>query len=171
MTDPVLLAELMTLVEPGKVLTDAASLEADGKDWTKHFPPAPSAIVFPKDIEEAIDKIANRSRYRAYTDEKGITYYPWAWVKFYLLKVVTGQDDKAIAKFIGGPQGKQAIEYQDEAPELIRQKVESGSIRVKALLDCLRHNEAQRGAEPLTGLLGTAAQQFRKARFWGLPPR
>lgn len=127
--------------------------------------------VLPKDIEEAIDKIANRSRYRAYTDEKGITYYPWAWVKFYLLKVVTGQDDKAIAKFIGGPQGKQAIEYQDEAPELIRQKVESGSIRVKALLDCLRHNEAQRGAEPLTGLLGTAAQQFRKARFWGLPPR
>lgn len=64
MTDPVLLAELMTLVEPGKVLTDAASLEAYGKDWTKHFPPAPSAIVFPKDIEQvqAIVRWANRHK-------------------------------------------------------------------------------------------------------------
>ncbi len=64
MTDPVLLAELMTLVEPGKVLTDAASLEAYGKDWTRHFPPAPSAIVFPKDIEQvqAIVRWANRHK-------------------------------------------------------------------------------------------------------------
>ena len=64
MTDPVLLAELMTLVEPGKVLTDAASLEAWGKDWTKHFPPAPSAIVFPKTIEQvqAIVAWANRHK-------------------------------------------------------------------------------------------------------------
>ncbi|MFJ4372472.1 FAD-binding oxidoreductase [Pseudomonas japonica] len=64
MTDPVLLAELMTLVEPGKVLTDAASLEAYGKDWTRHFPPAPSAIVFPKSIEQvqAIVQWANRHK-------------------------------------------------------------------------------------------------------------
>ena len=61
MTDPVLIDELMTLVEPGKVLTDAASLDAYGKDWTKHFPPAPCAIVFPKNIEQvqAIVRWAN----------------------------------------------------------------------------------------------------------------
>ncbi|WP_425929534.1 FAD-binding oxidoreductase [Pseudomonas sp. NyZ201] len=64
MIDPVLLAELTSLVEPGKVLTDAPSLEAYGKDWTKHFPPAPSAVVFPKTVEQvqAIVLWANRHR-------------------------------------------------------------------------------------------------------------
>ncbi|WP_456020503.1 FAD-binding oxidoreductase [Pseudomonas protegens] len=52
MTNPALIDELKTLVEPGKVLTDADSLNAYGKDWTKHFTPAPSAIVFPKTIEQ-----------------------------------------------------------------------------------------------------------------------
>jgi hypothetical protein len=52
MTNPALIDELKTLVEPGKVLTDADSLNAYGKDWTKHFAPAPSAIVFPKTIEQ-----------------------------------------------------------------------------------------------------------------------
>ena len=52
MTHPAVIEELMTLVDPGKVLTDAASLEAYGKDWTKHYPPAPSAIVFPKTVEQ-----------------------------------------------------------------------------------------------------------------------
>ena len=37
MTNPALIDELKTLVEPGKVLTDADSLNAYGKDWTKHF--------------------------------------------------------------------------------------------------------------------------------------
>ena len=61
MTDPALIYELKTLVEPGKVLTDADSLNAYGKDWTKHFAPAPSAIVFPKSIEQvqAIVRWAN----------------------------------------------------------------------------------------------------------------
>ncbi|WP_303699474.1 FAD-binding oxidoreductase [Pseudomonas aeruginosa] len=61
MTDVVPIDELKTLVEPGKVLTDAASLEAYGKDWTKHFAPAPSAIVFPRSTEEvqAIVRWAN----------------------------------------------------------------------------------------------------------------
>src|SRR5690606_32631874 len=61
MTDPVLIEELKTLVEPGKVLTDAESLAAYGKDWTKHFAPAPSAIVFPKTVEQfqAIVRWAN----------------------------------------------------------------------------------------------------------------
>ncbi|MDX5372373.1 MAG: FAD-binding oxidoreductase [Pseudomonadaceae bacterium] len=61
MTNPALIDELKTLVEPGKVLTDADSLDAYGKDWTKHFAPAPSAIVFPKTIEQvqAIVRWAN----------------------------------------------------------------------------------------------------------------
>ncbi|MDD0973567.1 FAD-binding oxidoreductase [Pseudomonas fontis] len=64
MTQSVLIDELMTLVEPGKVLTDAASLEAYGKDWTKHFAPAPTAIVFPKSIEQvqAIVRWANQHK-------------------------------------------------------------------------------------------------------------
>jgi len=52
MTQAALIEELKTLVEPGKVLTDAASLDAYGKDWTKQFVPAPLAIAFPKTIEE-----------------------------------------------------------------------------------------------------------------------
>ena len=61
MTTPAQIEELKTLVEPGKVLTDADSLEAYGKDWTKHFAPAPSAIVFPKTTEQvqAIVRWAN----------------------------------------------------------------------------------------------------------------
>ncbi|WP_439887110.1 FAD-binding oxidoreductase [Pseudomonas sp. MBLB4123] len=62
MTPAALIEELQTLVEPGKVLTDADSLATYGKDWTKHFAPAPSAIVFPKSIEQvqAIVRWANR---------------------------------------------------------------------------------------------------------------
>ena len=61
MTTSAQIEELKTLVEPGKVLTDADSLEAYGKDWTKHFAPAPCAIVFPKTIEQvqAIVRWAN----------------------------------------------------------------------------------------------------------------
>ena len=61
MTDPALIDELKTLVEPGKVLTDADSLNTYGKDWTKHYAPAPSAIVFPKSVEQvqAIVRWAN----------------------------------------------------------------------------------------------------------------
>ena len=64
MTNTALIDELKTLVEAGKVLTDADSLNAYGKDWTKHFAPAPSAIVFPKTIEQvqAIVRWANRHK-------------------------------------------------------------------------------------------------------------
>ena len=64
MTHPALIDELKTLVEPGKVLTDADSLEAYGKDWTKHYAPAPSAIVFPKTLEQvqAIVRWANQHK-------------------------------------------------------------------------------------------------------------
>jgi len=64
MTHPALIEELKTLVEPGKVLTDADSLNAYGKDWTKHFAPAPLAIAFPKSIEQvqAIVRWANERK-------------------------------------------------------------------------------------------------------------
>ena len=64
MTNPALIDELKTLVEPGKVLTDADSLNAYGKDWTKHFAPAPTAIVFPKTTEQvqAIVRWANQHK-------------------------------------------------------------------------------------------------------------
>ncbi len=57
-----LIEALKSLVEPGKVLTDADSLNTFGKDWTKHFAPAPMAIVFPKSIEQvqAIVRWANQ---------------------------------------------------------------------------------------------------------------
>ena len=62
MTNPAFLEELKTLVDAGKVLTDADSLETYGKDWTKHFAPAPIAIVFPKTTEQvqAIVRWANQ---------------------------------------------------------------------------------------------------------------
>ncbi|WP_296277042.1 FAD-binding oxidoreductase [Pseudomonas sp. UBA7530] len=64
MTTPAQIEELKTLVEPGKVLTDADSLETYGKDWTKQFAPAPSAIVFPKSTEQvqAIVRWANQHK-------------------------------------------------------------------------------------------------------------
>nr|WP_298141440.1 FAD-binding oxidoreductase [uncultured Pseudomonas sp.] len=64
MTTAALIEELKTLVEPGKVLTDADSLATFGKDWTKHFAPAPVAIVFPKSIEQvqAVVRWANQHK-------------------------------------------------------------------------------------------------------------
>ena len=62
MTHASVVDELMTLVDPGKVLTDPASLDTYGKDWTRQFPPAPLAIVFPRSAEQvqAIVLWANR---------------------------------------------------------------------------------------------------------------
>jgi len=62
MNSHALIDELKTLLEPGKVLTDAASLDTYGKDWTKQYAPAPSAIAFPKTIEQvqAIVRWANQ---------------------------------------------------------------------------------------------------------------
>ena len=52
---------LGAIVGADKVKTDADSLETFGKDWTKIYPPKPSAIVFPKTTEQvqAIVKLAN----------------------------------------------------------------------------------------------------------------
>ncbi|MDZ5602941.1 FAD-binding oxidoreductase [Pseudomonas sp. RP23018S] len=62
MTDPAALAALSTLVDAGKVLTDPVSLQAYGTDWTRHYAPAPSAVVLPRTIEQvqAIVRWANR---------------------------------------------------------------------------------------------------------------
>ncbi|MBF7730023.1 FAD-binding oxidoreductase [Pseudomonas sp. N040] len=64
MTTSALLEALQSLVEPGKLLTDADSLNTFGKDWTKHFAPAPLAIVFPKSVEQvqAIVRWANQHK-------------------------------------------------------------------------------------------------------------
>jgi FAD/FMN-containing dehydrogenase len=53
--------QLKSIVGEDKVRTDADSLETFGKDWTKIYPPNPSAIVFPKTTEQvqAIVKFAN----------------------------------------------------------------------------------------------------------------
>ena len=54
-------SQLIAIVGEDKVKTDADSLETFGKDWTKIYPPNPSAIVFPKTTEQvqAIVKFAN----------------------------------------------------------------------------------------------------------------
>lgn len=47
--------------DESQIKTDDESLEHWGKDWTKHFAPAPAAIVFPKSTEQvqSVVKLAN----------------------------------------------------------------------------------------------------------------
>jgi FAD/FMN-containing dehydrogenase len=54
-------SQLKAIVGDDKVKMDADSLETFGKDWTKIYPPNPSAIVFPKTTEQvqSIVKFAN----------------------------------------------------------------------------------------------------------------
>ncbi len=61
MTPDAIIDTLKTLVDADKVRTDAESLNTWGKDWTKHFEPAPLAIVFPKSAEQvqALVRFAN----------------------------------------------------------------------------------------------------------------
>jgi FAD/FMN-containing dehydrogenase len=64
MTPEAVIETLKTLVDADKVRTDAESLNTWGKDWTKHFEPAPLAIVFPKTVEQvqAIVRLANEHK-------------------------------------------------------------------------------------------------------------
>ena len=64
MTPDAVIATLKTLVDPDKVRVDAESLDNWGKDWTKHFAPAPLAIVFPKTVEQvqAVVRFANEQK-------------------------------------------------------------------------------------------------------------
>ncbi|MET0377424.1 MAG: FAD-binding oxidoreductase [Spongiibacteraceae bacterium] len=59
--DDRLLQALVAIVGADKVTTQADDLQTFGRDWTKAFPPAPSAIVFPRSVEQvqAIVKLAN----------------------------------------------------------------------------------------------------------------
>lgn len=58
------LTQLKTLLDDGCYLADADSLQYYGRDWTKLYTPAPSAVVFPKSIEQvqAIVKWANEHK-------------------------------------------------------------------------------------------------------------
>ncbi|GGD06479.1 FAD-binding oxidoreductase [Halopseudomonas salina] len=64
MTPDAIINTLKTLVDADKVRTDAESLNTWGKDWTKHFEPAPLAIVFPKSAEQvqALVRFANEQK-------------------------------------------------------------------------------------------------------------
>ncbi len=58
---PAVLARLQALLGESRVKTDLDSRMTWGKDWTKHFEPNPSVIVFPSSTEEvkAIVQLAN----------------------------------------------------------------------------------------------------------------
>lgn len=64
MTAEQIIAALKTLVDDGKVLTDAADLDTYGKDWTRIYPPRPVAIVFPKTTAQvqALVRFANENQ-------------------------------------------------------------------------------------------------------------
>lgn len=49
--------QLAAIVGKDKVRIDADSLAHWGKDWTKVWPPAPSAVVFPKTVEQVRDLV------------------------------------------------------------------------------------------------------------------
>ena len=65
MLDRSILAQLAAIVGADKVTTDADDLQRFGRDWTKAFPPAPAAIVFPRSIEQvqAIVRLANAEHF------------------------------------------------------------------------------------------------------------
>ena len=66
-TDPEALTTLLTSLttthgfDDSQIKTDSESLEHWGKDWTKHFSPAPCSVVFPKSTEQvqSVIKLAN----------------------------------------------------------------------------------------------------------------
>ena len=59
---PELLIQLSAIVGENRIKTDAASLDAWGRDYTKHFEPNPSVIVFPSSTEQVqqVVKLANQ---------------------------------------------------------------------------------------------------------------
>lgn len=59
---PELLTQLSAIVGENRIKTDAASLDAWGKDYTKHFEPNPSVIVFPSSTAQVqqIVQLANQ---------------------------------------------------------------------------------------------------------------
>ena len=55
MNQEALVERLAAIVGADKVRTDEESLDTFGKDWTKVWPPKPSAIVFPRTTEQVRD--------------------------------------------------------------------------------------------------------------------
>jgi FAD/FMN-containing dehydrogenase len=58
---PRVVEQLIAIVGSDKFSVDPADLQTFGRDWTRAFPPAPAAIVFPRSTEQvqAIVKLAN----------------------------------------------------------------------------------------------------------------
>ncbi len=46
--------QLTGILDSSRVLTDRASLEEYGRDWTKYLQPKPTAVVFPKTTDEVV---------------------------------------------------------------------------------------------------------------------
>lgn len=49
-----IIQELSAVLTPEQVAMDPASLETYGQDWTRFTPPAPTAIVFPRDTADVV---------------------------------------------------------------------------------------------------------------------
>ena len=49
-----IIQELSAVLAPEQVAVDPASLETYGQDWTRFTPPAPTAIVFPRDTADVV---------------------------------------------------------------------------------------------------------------------
>jgi FAD/FMN-containing dehydrogenase len=49
-----IIQELSAVLTPEQVAVDPASLETYGQDWTRFMPPAPTAIVFPRDTVDVV---------------------------------------------------------------------------------------------------------------------
>ncbi|WP_024302207.1 FAD-binding oxidoreductase [Pseudogulbenkiania sp. MAI-1] len=64
MIDARLLADLHAIFGADRVATDADTLARYGLDWTRYYQPAPSAVVFPKELEEVVAVVqwANREK-------------------------------------------------------------------------------------------------------------
>ena len=63
--NPKIIEQLQSIVGENRVKTDADSLLVWGCDWTKHYTPCASAIVFPVSTEEvqAIVHLANVEKF------------------------------------------------------------------------------------------------------------
>ena len=62
MTD--LAARLAAVIDPARIRTDADSLQQYGRDWTRYYAPAASAVVFPHSLGEvqALVQLARAER-------------------------------------------------------------------------------------------------------------
>ena len=65
--------------EESQIKTDSESLEHWGKDWTKHFAPAASAIVFPNSTEQ-VQAIVRLQTFFCFAELLGQVYYLHVWL-------------------------------------------------------------------------------------------